>query len=183
MDQRDPGREHHPLDDWRAFAERLNTAFAFDSDRVAVDAVVERRDSETPVMWARQRDSWCFTMRATPLQNRHISAPTIERPAISIDAGTILLLLLFLGIVAARAERLQIGPSTNLFQSPRCRFDVVDHGCDVDLAALGAEFTQRVLEQLLPAAPVPIRAGVEVMPRLAPDWLHPTFGRMANLLA
>ena len=68
--QRDAGRKHHPLDGRRAFAKRLNSAFAFDSDSVRVDGVVERRDGDTTR--ARQRDSWCLTMRATPLQNRQV---------------------------------------------------------------------------------------------------------------
>ena len=56
-------------------------AAALDEDDVAVDAVVERRDLDGAS--ARQRDSWCFTMRATPLQNWQ---PLISRLSRCLDA-------------------------------------------------------------------------------------------------
>ena len=100
-------------------------AAALDEDDVAVDAVVERRDLDGTS--ARQRDSWCFTMRATPLQNWQPRTPSlpIKRPAISIDTGTLLLELLLDRVVAGLAQRLQRAEH-ELVPIAAMRLDLID---------------------------------------------------------
>src|SRR5690348_15225451 len=165
MLQRDPGLEENSLDDGRCFAEALDGPAALDKDDVGIDALIgwRKRDGAS----ALKRNSWCFTMRAAPLQNWQcliscLSAMPVRgmfrigRPAVGIDSD----------IEAARFHRLLarvVAASAKALQRAECeqipvaamRLLVIDMVSGSDDAIIRAEFAQRMRQQLLLAAALP----------------------------